>query len=234
VQLEGTSVPNTTFHIFVSPSFRIILKANFAVGEILTFFFTYLWGWSESKSTITEAICWPIVPALDDRWWWLWSSCWNEWVDEELKYSENTRPSAALSTTDPTWLDPGSIPDSRCGKPVTSRLSYGTAQMFTKHHEVLNMQRITAFASPGMGINTYREISCFHGGDYEECSLLRCDAVFFVRTNVSEERIASIIRTKRLSKLGTFFSSWWWRRHALPKRRFLEETHGNISQKKVL
>jgi hypothetical protein len=27
-----------------------------------------LWGWSGTKSTITVAIYWHIVPALDDRW----------------------------------------------------------------------------------------------------------------------------------------------------------------------
>jgi hypothetical protein len=27
----------------------------------------YLWGWSGTKSTITAAIYWPIVSALDDR-----------------------------------------------------------------------------------------------------------------------------------------------------------------------
>jgi hypothetical protein len=31
------------------------------------FLFVYLWDWSGTKSTITEAIYWPIVPALDPR-----------------------------------------------------------------------------------------------------------------------------------------------------------------------
>jgi hypothetical protein len=33
----------------------------------------------------------------------------NEW-QERLKYSEKTCPSAALSTTDPTWIDRGLNP----------------------------------------------------------------------------------------------------------------------------
>jgi hypothetical protein len=40
----------------------------------------------------------------------------------------------------------------------------------------------------------------------EECRLLRCDAVWLlalVRTDVSEERIASIIRLKAICELGT-------------------------------
>jgi hypothetical protein len=41
----------------------------------------------------------------------------------------------------------------------------------------------------------------FHGGDYKECRFLRCDAVWL--TDVSEDRIASIIRVRRISVLGT-------------------------------
>jgi hypothetical protein len=43
----------------------------------------------------------------------------------------------------------------------------------------------------------------FHGSDYEECHLLGCDAMALVRTDVSEEHIASIIRVERISELGT-------------------------------
>jgi hypothetical protein len=48
---------------------------------------------------------WPIVPAADDRWWWMWSSRWNDNWQWKPKYSEKTCPSATLSTTNPTWLD---------------------------------------------------------------------------------------------------------------------------------
>jgi hypothetical protein len=44
---------------------------------------------------------WPIVPAPDDI--------------------------ATLSTTNPTWPDPGSNPGRRGEKPATNRLSYGAA-----------------------------------------------------------------------------------------------------------
>jgi hypothetical protein len=43
------------------------------------------------------------------------------------KYSEKTFPSATLSTTDPTWLDPGLNPGRRSGKSATNRLSYDAA-----------------------------------------------------------------------------------------------------------
>jgi hypothetical protein len=66
---------------------------------------------------------WPIVPAPDDRWEWLWSSWWNEDWQGKPKYSEKTCPNATLSTTNPTWPNPGR----RGGKPATNHLSYGMA-----------------------------------------------------------------------------------------------------------
>jgi hypothetical protein len=68
-----------------------------------------------------------IVPAPDDRWGWLWSNWWNEDWQRKPKYSEETCPSATLSTINPTWPDPGSKPGRRDGKPATNRLSYGAA-----------------------------------------------------------------------------------------------------------
>jgi hypothetical protein len=68
---------------------------------------------------------WTIVPAPDDRWWWLWRNWWKEdWQGKPKKYSEKTCPSATLSTTNPKVLDPGLNPGRRGGKPATNRLSY--------------------------------------------------------------------------------------------------------------
>jgi hypothetical protein len=47
------------------------------------------------------------------------------------------------------------------------------------------------------------KIRGFHGGDYEECRLLRCHRVVLVRTDVLEERSASIIRETKIGELGT-------------------------------
>jgi hypothetical protein len=44
------------------------------------------------------------------------------------KYSEETCPSAALCTTNPTLIDRGSNWGSRDGKPKTNRQSYATAK----------------------------------------------------------------------------------------------------------
>jgi hypothetical protein len=54
------------------------------------------WDWVHSLA---------YVPASDDGWWWL--EQWNDWQGKP-KYSEETCPSAALSTTNPTWPDLGS------------------------------------------------------------------------------------------------------------------------------
>jgi hypothetical protein len=78
----------------------------------------------------TSATNLAIVPVSDDRWW-VWSSRWNENWQEKPKYSDKTYPNAILSTTNPTWPDLGSNPDSRSGKPATDCLSYGTAPLFT-------------------------------------------------------------------------------------------------------
>jgi hypothetical protein len=49
----------------------------------------------------------------------------NDWQGKP-KYVEEAWPSAALSTTNPTWLYSGSNLCCRSGKPTSNRLSYGT------------------------------------------------------------------------------------------------------------
>jgi hypothetical protein len=51
----------------------------------------------------------------------VWRDWWNEDWQGKPKYSEKTCPSATLSTTNPTWLDPGSNPGRRDRKPATNR-----------------------------------------------------------------------------------------------------------------
>jgi hypothetical protein len=46
-------------------------------------------------------------------------------------------PSDTLSTTNPTWTDPGSNPDLRSGRPAANRLSHDTAQKGKLHKSVL-------------------------------------------------------------------------------------------------
>jgi hypothetical protein len=48
-------------------------------------------------------------------------------------------PSTTLSTTNPTWPEPGSTPGRRGGKPALNRLSYGAA------HEVFTWYSVNHF-----------------------------------------------------------------------------------------
>jgi hypothetical protein len=59
-------------------------------------------------------------------WLWRWRSWWNEWQGNP-KYSEKTCPDPTLSTTNPTWPDPGLNSGRRGGKPASNRFSYGAA-----------------------------------------------------------------------------------------------------------
>jgi hypothetical protein len=55
----------------------------------------------QTKSAVAAAMYWPIIPALDDNDDCGAISGMNEWQGKP-KYSEETCPSAAMSTTDPT------------------------------------------------------------------------------------------------------------------------------------
>jgi hypothetical protein len=52
-----------------------------------------------------------------------------------------TCPSATLSTTNPTWTDPGSNPGLRGERPATNRLSHGTASVNTLRLPYLTLLR---------------------------------------------------------------------------------------------
>jgi hypothetical protein len=51
-----------------------------------------------------------------------------------------TCPSATLSTTNPTWIDPGANPGLRGERPATNDLSHGTALCFIATKKCVAMQ----------------------------------------------------------------------------------------------
>jgi hypothetical protein len=107
-------------------------------------FFVHLWGWSETKSAITEVTYWPIIPALE-----VGDDCGTigelSVCQGKLRYSEKTCPSATLSTINPSWFDPGSNPGRRGGEPATNRLSYGTAKKFDKEKKIYPTINMSVF-----------------------------------------------------------------------------------------
>jgi hypothetical protein len=52
------------------------------------------WGGVRVSPLGTSATNWPIIPAPDDRWRWMWSSRWNENCHRKPKYFEKTCPNA--------------------------------------------------------------------------------------------------------------------------------------------
>jgi hypothetical protein len=86
----------------------------------------YSWGGVRLSPFGISATNWPIIPAMDNRWW-VWSSQWNENWQGKLKYSEKTCPSVTFSATNPTLPDLGLDLGHCIGKPVTNLLSCGTA-----------------------------------------------------------------------------------------------------------
>jgi hypothetical protein len=61
---------------------------------------------------------WPVLQVMEHQW--------NEIDRGKPTTRRKTCPSATLSTTNPTWTDPGSNTGLRSGRPATNRLSHGT------------------------------------------------------------------------------------------------------------
>jgi hypothetical protein len=105
---------------------RIINSKRMRIMELF-FYFAYGWGGGVQTGSIRHRghlLSYCACPG----WLWGWRIIrWNEDWKGKPKYSEKTCPSATLSTTNPTWPDPGSNPGRRGGKPATNRLSYGAA-----------------------------------------------------------------------------------------------------------
>lgn len=87
-------------------------------------FFIHIWVLSGTECANTTVHYWSIVPALDDADDCGAINAMNEWKGKRM-YLEKICPSAAH----PIQFHPASNPSCRYGKPRTSHLSYGTAQI---------------------------------------------------------------------------------------------------------
>jgi hypothetical protein len=80
-------------------------------------------GWVETETTWHAGLYWAHCTSPHDRWWWVWSSRWNENWQGKPKHSEKLCPSVTSSTTNFTWPDLASNPVLCGGNPATNRLS---------------------------------------------------------------------------------------------------------------
>jgi hypothetical protein len=114
-------------------------------------------------------------PQMIDRWWWLWSNRWNDNWQGKSKYSEKTCPSATLSTTNPTWPDPGSTPGRRCGKPATNHLSYvaafGLPNVSIRYNPTVPRGTCCNITSSEAGTASIRILS---GSFVNDCNIRNC------------------------------------------------------------
>jgi hypothetical protein len=71
------------------------------------------------------------------RWYEFGERRWSDILTgENRRTRRKTYPSATLSTTNPTWIDPGANPGLRGERPATNDLSHGTAhQWHLVHHK---------------------------------------------------------------------------------------------------
>jgi hypothetical protein len=101
IQLWSICLSGKSIQISSQTSCPFSCARNFWHWGAVTLRHPFFLSWVETDA----ATVWPIVPAQDDRWWWLWSNRLNANWQGKPKYSEKTCPSATLSTTNPTWLN---------------------------------------------------------------------------------------------------------------------------------
>jgi hypothetical protein len=100
----------------------------YAPAALFLFFFIRIVGGGVQLGPLGMAATdWPIVPAPGDYDNGEFGGM--KIGSRKSKYWEEIYPSSTLSTTNPTWPDPGSNPGRRGGKPATNRLSYGAARL---------------------------------------------------------------------------------------------------------
>jgi hypothetical protein len=137
-----------------------------------------------------------------------------------------TCPSATLSTTNPTWTDPGSSPGPRGQRPATNRLSHGTAYLqgyeSTNSLIILKINSIRFFQTSGRSnpddLLPQTQISCFRIGnnlflsDYFivliYCVLLMRDWISTPEWNV--KIFSNIWRSISKEHITTVLKKWKW------------------------
>jgi hypothetical protein len=98
--------------------------ANILNGQLWTDGIIHLFLWGET----TSLNCWhERTYCSSPRWYEFGERRWND-IDRGKRTWRETCPSATLSTTNPTWIDPTANLFLRGERPATNRLSHGTAR----------------------------------------------------------------------------------------------------------
>jgi hypothetical protein len=71
-----TGPPSRLFFCFLLPKFKYSFSFSEENSPLIFFLILFLVGWDWVSWYWGHY--WPIVPAPDDRWWWLWRNWWNE------------------------------------------------------------------------------------------------------------------------------------------------------------
>jgi hypothetical protein len=90
-----------------SNGWQLWFRYNLAFRLYATIY-TYIVSWGGVRLSLLGMLAtnWPIVPALDDRWWWMWSSRWNDNWQGKPKYSKKPVPVPLFPSqipSDLTW-----------------------------------------------------------------------------------------------------------------------------------
>jgi hypothetical protein len=104
---------------------KLFIISTLSTGAgVLIFFYSHNGGGGWSPNWVHSARR-SLLASCTCPGWRIW--CNEDW-QEKPKCSEKTCLSVTLSTTNPTWPDPGTNPGLRGEKPATNRLSYGAVR----------------------------------------------------------------------------------------------------------
>jgi hypothetical protein len=124
----------------------------------------------------TSATNWPIIPAPDDRWWWVWSSRWNENWQGKPKDSKKTCPGATLPTRNQTWSDLSSNPG-RHGE-NTAEVSERLSASFHITLRKLGQETGISHCSCRKSAKTIQLLP-FKGHIFQQMLILRCEKRYY-------------------------------------------------------
>jgi hypothetical protein len=119
-----TTHPHLVPRSRMSGSYTISWRLHGVAAQLYLLFFPPKVGWVRPSRGCLLTLAYYTFP----RWYEFGERRWNDILTgENRRTRRKTCPSATLSTTNPTWNDPGANPNLRGKSPATNDLSHGTA-----------------------------------------------------------------------------------------------------------